>query len=351
MKFDALIVGAGVAGCATAIELLSMGWRIGILCRRDVVAVSGMESLPPEVASGLTALPIHAGSEFSEVVAWWGSARESRSIWTGGRIVERVALAGALRTHAVEHGATVIESVGRFSIERIHNQGGFVVGLAGSGDRRLTARYLVDATGQASAIGRRLGSVRLNVDHLFCVSASVEEPGLAGTWTESTPRGWWNLCCTRERGTLSFFSAAKVIRETKEDIIAGFYDTENLCHLLPAPRLGETKIRRCGSSRTAPCAGPGWVAVGDAASTLQPLASAGISKALRDARAVPRALEQGSDEYDRFQRAQFDSYVRQLAQQYALEGRWPQSQFWATSPREKLNPRNPLGVVPIANSG
>ena len=126
-EFDALVVGGGVAGCAAAMELLSMGWRVGILYRQD--AVSGMESLPPEVASSLAALSIPVGSEFPEVVAWWGSERESRSIQPGGRIVERGALAGALRAHAVHRGATIIESAGHFSTERIHNEGAFGIDL------------------------------------------------------------------------------------------------------------------------------------------------------------------------------------------------------------------------------
>lgn len=325
-EFDALVVGAGVAGCATALELLSTGWRVGILHRHD--NVSGMESLPPEVASSLGALSIRVGSEFSEVVAWWGSERESRAIQPGGRIVERSALAGALRFRAIQRGATVIESVGHFSSERIHEGWGLEFELTRSGDRRLTARYLVDATGRASVIGRRLGSVRMNLDDLFCVSASVLEPDLVGTWTESTPDGWWNLCCTRERGTLSFFSAAKTIREAREDITVGFYGTRNIRHLLPAPRLGESEVRPCGSSRMLSCAGPGWISVGDAASTLQPLASAGVSKAFRDARMARRALEARPVAYDRLQTAEFRSYLRQLRQQYALESRWLGSPFW-----------------------
>jgi flavin-dependent dehydrogenase len=332
-EFDVLVVGAGVAGCAAAIELLSMGWRVGILYQHD--AVSGMESLPPEVAGSLAALSIPVGSEFPEMVAWWGSEQESRAIRQGGRIVERSALAGALRTHAVQSGATFIDSVGRFRTERIRGEGGFVVELTCGDDRRLTTRYLVDATGRASLIGRRLGSVRVKVDDLFCVSSSVGETDLVGTWTEPTPHGWWNLCCTREQGTLSFFSTAQTIRRVGGNISDYLCDARHLQRLLRAPSLGSSRVRPCGSSRLVPCAGPGWVSVGDAASTLQPLASAGVSKALRDARFVRRALERDWLEYDRFQRGQFNSYLRQLAQQYALERRWPQTQFWANQPNVK----------------
>jgi flavin-dependent dehydrogenase len=321
-----LVVGAGVAGCATALELLSAGWRVGILHRHD--NVSGTESLGPEVASRLGALSLGVGFPFPEVVAWWGSEQESRAVQPGGHIVERNALAGSLRAHAVRRGGTVIESAGHFSAERIHDRWDLGFELTPSRDRRLTARYLVDATGRASVIGRRLGSVRINCDDLLCVSASVFEPDLVGTWTESAPNGWWNLCCTREVGTLAFFSAAKTIREAKDDITAGLYDTHNLRHLLPTQRLGKTKVRPCGSSRMVPCAGPGWISVGDAASTLQPLASAGVSKAFRDAGMARRALEAGPVAYDRFQTAEFQSYLRQLRQQYALESRWLGSPFW-----------------------
>jgi len=322
-----LVVGAGVAGCATALEFLSTGWRVGILHRND--DVSGMESLSPEAASNLEALSIRAGSEFSEVVAWWGSERASRAIHPGGRIVERGALARALRVHATRRGATVIENATHFRTKRI-DEGwdlGFETTL--SDDRRFTARFLVDATGRASVVGRRLGSVRMNIDDLFCVAASVVEPDLVGTWTESTPDGWWNLCCTRERGTLSFFSVAKTIRESKKDITGGFYNTRNMRLLLPGPRLGESEIKPCGSSRMLSCAGPGWISVGDAASTLQPLASAGVSKAFRDARMARRALEAGPVAYDRLQAVEFQSYLQQLRQQYALENRWLGSPFWA----------------------
>lgn len=79
-----------------------------------------MESLSPYGAGRLNAtLATQVGSAFDEVVAWWGLEQESRAHVPGSRIVERSALADTLRVHALERGATVIDTVGHFSAERL----------------------------------------------------------------------------------------------------------------------------------------------------------------------------------------------------------------------------------------
>lgn|SRR5438034_2597824 len=192
----------------------------------------------------------------------------------------------------------------------------------------VSAKYLIDATGRTALVGHRLGAQRCAFDQIFCISVAIHQPHLTGTWTESASDGWWNLCCLPEQGTLSFYSTARTIRESKTDIVTRLYKTRHVRNLLPYPVFGETKVRACGSSQLVPCAGPGWLSVGDAASTLQPLASAGVSKALRDARMVPQALEHEPARYDHFQLTESTVYLRQLAQHYALEKRWLPTQFW-----------------------
>src|ERR1035441_514930 len=101
--FDALVVGGGVAGCATALELLSVGWRVGLLHQPE--HVPAIESISPAAARYLERLSIQVGRDFSEVVAWWGSDRETRAIQPGARIVERSILADSLRRRAIECSA------------------------------------------------------------------------------------------------------------------------------------------------------------------------------------------------------------------------------------------------------
>jgi 2-polyprenyl-6-methoxyphenol hydroxylase-like FAD-dependent oxidoreductase len=319
-NFDALVVGGGVAGCATALELLSVGWRVGLLYQRE--HVPAIESISPAAAHYLERLSIQVGSDLSEVVAWWGSEREAHAIQPGARIVERSILADALRRGALECGAVVIESGRLLRIERSGDAWEIGCQRIREDLRNFTAKYLIDATGRTSLIGRRLGAQRCVFDQIFCISVAIHQPGLTGVWTESTSEGWWNLCCLPEQGTLSFYSTARIIRESKTDIVTRLNKTCHVRRLLECSVLGQIKVRACGSSQLVPCAGHGWLSVGDATSTLQPLASAGVSKAFRDARIVPRALEREPAQYARFQVMEFKSYLRQLAQHYSLEKRW-----------------------------
>src|SRR5207237_9167365 len=106
--FDALIVGAGIAGCATALELLSAGWHVGLLHQRE--DVSGIESLSPDAIHNLRKLSIDLGSEFAEVVAWWGSDQKTQAVHSNSRVVQRTMLADRLRLCAIERGAHVAQS-------------------------------------------------------------------------------------------------------------------------------------------------------------------------------------------------------------------------------------------------
>src|SRR6266852_6617202 len=113
---DVVIVGAGIAGCAAAIELRVAGWRVGLLHKGD--DLTRVESLSPSAVQALNKLSVDVGQSISEVVAWWGSEHENRATYTHARVAERSVIAEALRTCAVEEGATEQESTGHLSIER-----------------------------------------------------------------------------------------------------------------------------------------------------------------------------------------------------------------------------------------
>jgi 2-polyprenyl-6-methoxyphenol hydroxylase-like FAD-dependent oxidoreductase len=66
--FDAVVVGGGVAGCATALEFLSVGWRVGLLYQRE--HVPAIESISPAAAHYLERLSIQVG--FEQGSGWWG---------------------------------------------------------------------------------------------------------------------------------------------------------------------------------------------------------------------------------------------------------------------------------------
>jgi flavin-dependent dehydrogenase len=105
-----------------------------------------------------------------------------------------------------------------------------------------------------------------------------------------------------------------------------------------------------------PVAGPGWLAVGDAASTYDPLMSQGIHKALSDgieaAGAIAAAVgaSGGStveirDGYTGRVLASFEEYLANREYFYGLEERWPRSDFWQRRQAARLPRLAAAGVV------
>src|SRR5580704_16132268 len=148
--FDVVIVGAGVAGSAAAIELRSAGWRVGLLHKRD--NVTRVESLSPGAVHDLHKLSVDMGQSISDVVAWWGSEHAKRARYPNARVVERSMLAEGLRKRAVEEGARELEIEGHLSIERQDDRWCLECEAPESGQYRFTTTYLVDATGRARVV-------------------------------------------------------------------------------------------------------------------------------------------------------------------------------------------------------
>ena len=99
---------------------------------------------------------------------------------------------------------------------------------------------------------------------------------------------------------------------------------------------GPIVIRPSHSRRLEPAAGENWIAVGDAASTFDPLSSQGIVKALRSgifaSYAIGDTLTRNDDtglrRYRSFIRDEFESYLTTRAKFYAEERRWAEREFW-----------------------
>jgi len=78
-----------------------------------------------------------------------------------------------------------------------------------------------------------------------------------------------------------------------------------------------------------------WLAVGDAASTYDPISSQGIYKALRNGLEAAKAIasylhgdSQGLKEYESAITSQFDNYLTYRNYFYQMERRWLASPFW-----------------------
>jgi flavin-dependent dehydrogenase len=98
---------------------------------------------------------------------------------------------------------------------------------------------------------------------------------------------------------------------------------------------GSIERRPASTSLLAKISGPGWLAVGDAASAYDPLTGAGVAKALHFATfaadAIASSLERSEEalsKYDNMVKRDFWVYLTQRLAQYTKEQRWPESPFW-----------------------
>jgi flavin-dependent dehydrogenase len=324
---DVVIVGGGVAGCVSAMHLLRAGYRVRIIHAHQDIAAA--ESLSPDAVQQLARFGVFIGVPLDRIVAWWGGNEPTTIQHPGARLVERIALGDALRQRALDAGAEL--ATGRLrSVTRAAGRWKVAFSPERHTLKTTNATHIVDASGRASVVGLRSGAERRNMDELFCASVTITSVKEFGTWTESARNGWWNFCSTTGIGTLSFFSNAEGIRMARKDLARAFAATRHLREVLAGTVDWCTvKVRCCGSSMLDSCAGSDWVAVGDAVSTLQPLASGGLSKAVRDASILRSAIEHSWRRYVRLQQDNFADYRMALRRQYASETRWRNEVFWA----------------------
>jgi flavin-dependent dehydrogenase len=273
-----------------------------------------------------------------------------RSVWGGPEPVERDALAdpdgpgwrldrrafeARLRAAAAARGAILLAPARAGQAER-EGEGWRLR----AGEHEILARLLIDAGGRASRLLRGHGARRTADDRLICAwtHAPLARAAAGIIQIESAADGWWYSAPLPDgRRVLAF--------HTDSDLAAA----AGLAAALPtrpawleeaiadADFAAAAPVRLCAANgaRLDRAAGPGWLAVGDAAMSFDPLSSQGLFHALytghRAAAGAHRLLagdakagEGYADELEpvwaayRFHRAAF----------YGVERRWPEAPFW-----------------------
>ncbi|MEA3052119.1 MAG: hypothetical protein QOG72_1022 [Sphingomonadales bacterium] len=349
--FDVAVAGAGPAGAACAIALARAGVRR--LCLIDGGgAESGAvgETIPPDTRLLLDRLGLleafaDEGHEpCPGSCSAWGSETLGYNDFLlnpqgQGWHLDRARFDSFLRRAA----GPVLAEGGRL-VDAAAAEEGYSLRLGGG--RTVSARFVVDATGRASAFARRAGARQLSLDRLtfvygfFDTERAVSRSRL--TLLEAASEGWW-YGAGLPGGRLAVAFATDSGRVRAESLadgkswLAAALATRHLaerlegCHFLP----GSLVVRVAPSFLLDQACGPRWLAIGDAAACFDPLAAQGIHKALEDgldaARLIAAALDLGGDldgSHSAAMRARFDDYLANRNYFYGLETRWPESDFW-----------------------
>jgi len=278
------VVGSGPAGCAAAIALCRAGADVVLVGDgRDGVG----EQLHPAARPLLARLGLERLTGQLECVAvraaWRSAELHDQNFLShplgNGWLLDRVGFGETLRRAALAAGAVLREPARLLGAART-GAAGWRLELS---DGAHACDWLVDATGRRGAVARLLGVKRLRFDRqIALVGWLVTDPGddVDATLTvESTSSGWWYTCRLPEgRRVAGWVIRSRPDARTWE---ARLRATRHLAPLVAGYRVERPPVVRVAdSSLLERCFGPGWIAIGDAAASYDPLASRGLVDAL-----------------------------------------------------------------------
>jgi flavin-dependent dehydrogenase len=381
---DVFVIGGGPAGSTAARLLANWGWTVA-LAHRPWDGPTLAESLPPSTKKLLTflgQLDTVGSADFfpnhGNVAFWAGTMRETRTDEPGFH-VSRASFDALLRQSARGAGVSILDGV----VRRVDVASGPAIDLVTiAGERhRIEPRFLLDCSGRASIAARHGGFGRKDASYRTLALAaewvSDDWPADEKTRTivESYQDGWaWSVPLSDTRRQLTVMAdprSAGLSRDgaPAEHALQHIYGRtlEAAGQLAARARKARQVSRPWGSNAsiyccTAPCA-EGVLLVGDAASFIEPLSSAGVKKAMMSAwraavvantcLAKPAMSAHALVYYLDREREVFAECQRFALEFFREAAAWHDTPFWASRVEEVVpspHPEDDEGPVRIAHA-
>lgn len=346
------VVGGGLAGCAACLALTRRGLPVTwIVAERPAekpgerLAAAALPLLAELEADHLLAAPAHRQATVS--FTSWGSAalverHAAAQPGGGGLVLDRGKFEADLFDLARGDTVRLVEA----SLAGFERAGAGWT-LSTDAGHAIPARFLIDATGRRAAIGRRNSAVR-RADRLMaaCTVLRQRDPGIdptPATLIEAVDDGWWYATLLADRRlVVQFYSDPDLMKRglrsdpavwrqlaNRTTYISQWIESAGYA-LADPPRLATA-----GTAWLEDAAGPGWLAVGDAAAAFDPLSAHGMTTALwtgiHGAAAAAASLDDDPSALEAYAarlRTGVEHFSRERAAVYARETRFHDRPFW-----------------------
>lgn len=357
-SFDIVIIGAGPAGAIAAGQLASSGLSVLVVEANGNTIPKWGNLLPMAAVRVLDQCNLWerfqaqdhrltAGNQLA-----WGNRRIHKATakpnpHDQAYLVDRAQVEELWVDYALENGAEIwMEAT--FNTCKQNPDGWEIEAEAQSQQRKIKARFMIDASGTKRAVQSYLG-IPFQLEDIQECWISLLEPvekdsryPISGM-VESVENGWWYASPTPNgqlqlmfftQPSISAIPPAELPRkwEAEKDRTSHL---KNLLIQFPFKQIGKTEVVQVENGRTAQIAGEHWCAIGDAAIAFDPLSSQGLLSALYAGIRIKepvaqwlRGNRQPMAQYTENQMAIYQSYLANHTQLYLEEKRWPQSPFW-----------------------
>lgn len=356
-RVTVVVVGGGPAGAVAAALLSRFEISVLIVERGQYQEKSEVDVLSPEIQIELRRLGLWDRFTLARpmrceaIQSAWGHRQITeqhfiRNPYGSGWCVRRSWLDALLFEHARDAGSAVVTQARPIRLSRTGGEWRLDVETPSEGFT-VRSTFLVDASGRGASLARMLGVRRLVLDRMVGLSRLFPLRGGFPSMDpvlllETHPLGWWYSAQVHPDELLvtlvtdgSAMRGNPPARERMWNIgLAGTPQTR-----LRSERCGKPKglqARPAAVGRLDRAAGDGWLAVGDAASTFDPLSGSGVRKALVDAERAATAIREtlrGATEalaaYADGVAKSFAGHLRSRDDYYNRERRWRDSAFWS----------------------
>jgi flavin-dependent dehydrogenase len=351
-RHDVVVVGGGPAGLAAALSLVSAGLSVAVLERSGYDSLRVGEHLPPG------AKPLLADLGLTAVLQQDGHAAcpGIRSVWGSDEVIEKDYLFNphgegmnlfrprfdrSLAREAAARGVAMSTRAKLLDVAR--RAGTWTIAASCDGARREhEAAFVIDASGRSAGFAKRLGARPIVHDNLIglfarCRAASKDRR----IHIEAQEQGWWYAAGLADDSLVAtFMTDADLIDDCGASRAAFWREQIDRTRLIRRhadldAAVDDVHVRSARTQRLDRIAGDGWLALGDAAMSFDPLSSDGLAKAFEvgmRAAAVAAACCGGDRsrlrDYEEDAENRFAKYLRGRLQNYRAERRWTRSAFW-----------------------